>query len=95
MKCYKNSEPKITRELSLSSLNKSFNSLICVDNFNLGNLRICHIMDANTRYSIGAVVPYTSMESVIEVLDTHWISQFWTPTAIQLDKAFGNDIFCQ
>ena len=52
-------------------------------------------MDATTRYSVGAVVPDKSVESTIEVLDTHWISQFCTPTVIQFNVVFANDIFCQ
>ena len=50
-------------------------------------------MDSSTRYSAGSVVPDTSMESAISVLDSHWISPFWAPNAIQFDKAFSNHEF--
>ena len=63
--------------------------------FFLGISRLCHIMGATTIYSVGAVVPVTSMELAIELLDSHWIFQFWTPTVIQFDRTFANDIFCQ
>ncbi len=65
-RCY---EPKQARKVSLSSLNRSFNDVSCIDNFHLGNMRICHIMHAATRYSVGAVVSDTGMESAINVLD--------------------------
>ncbi len=79
--------------MSLSSLNRSFNDVACIDHFHLGNMRICHMMDAATRYSAGAVVPHTRMESAINVLDSHWISQFWASNSMQSDQAFDNEIF--
>ena len=50
-------------------------------------------MDATTRYSVGSGVPNTGMEPAIEVLNSHWISHFWTPTATQFDQAFANEMF--
>ena len=50
-------------------------------------------MDAYTRFSVGSVVPDTGTESAIAVLYSHWISQFWTPTAIQFGQAFYNEPF--
>ena len=74
--CARTHEPKQSRKLSLSSLNRSFNELVCTDHFHLGNLRMCHILCASTRYSAGSIVPDTEMESAIIALDSHWISQF-------------------
>ncbi len=89
-RCY---EPKQARKVFLSSLNRSFNDVARIDHLHLGNMRICHIMDAATRYSVGAVVPDTGMVSAIDVLDSHWISQFWAPNSMQFDQAFDNEIF--
>ena len=92
-KCARTYEPKQARKVSLSSLNRSFNDLVCIDHFHLGGLRICHIMCASTRYSVGSVVPDTGMDAAINALDSHWISPFWAPKAIQVDQAFANDPF--
>ncbi len=50
-------------------------------------------MDAPTRYSVGSVVPNTDIKYAVEVLDSHSISQFWTPNAIQFDQALSNEMF--
>ncbi len=91
--CSKTHEPKKARKVSLSSLNRSFNELVSIDHFHLGNLRLCHIMCASTRYSIASVVPNTGMEAAIHALEAHWISEFWAPKAIQFDQAFANELF--
>ena len=91
--CAKTYELKHARKVPLRSLNRSFNGLVCIDHFHLDNLHICHVKDAYTLFSVGAVVPDTGMESAIAVLDSRWISQFWTPTAIQFDQVFSNEPF--
>ena len=88
-------EPKQARKVSPSSLCRSFYGLVCIDHFHLSSLRICYIMCASTCYSVGAVVPNTGMESAIYGFDSHWISQFWAPAAIQSDFAFPNEPFLQ
>ncbi len=35
------------------------------------------------------------MEAATSILDSHWISQFWAPKAIQFDQAFANERFLQ
>ena len=42
-------EPKQTRKVSVSSLNRYFNDLVCIDHFHLGDQRICHIISASKR----------------------------------------------
>ena len=44
----KTHDPKQARKVSLSSINRSFNKVVCTDHLHLGNLRIFHIMDATT-----------------------------------------------
>ena len=46
-------------------------------------------MDATTRYSADAVVSDTEMEAAIGVIDSFWISPFWVPNYLQLDRAFS------
>ena len=84
--CAKTHEPKQARKVSISSINRSFNKVVCIDHFHLGNLRICHVMDATTRYSAGAVVHNNSMQVAIEVLDSHRIPPFWAPDSILFTK---------
>ena len=91
--CAKTHEPKQTRKVSLSSINQSFNKVVCIDHFHLGILCICHIMDATTRYSAGAVLNDTGMDAAIGFLDSHWISPFWVPESIKFDQAFANKVF--
>ena len=50
-------------------------------------------MDATTRYSAVTDVPDSSMETPIEVLDSHRISPFRAPDSIQFDQAFVNKEF--
>ena len=66
---------------------------MCIDHLQVGNLRICHVMDATTRYSAGTVVNGTGMEAAIGVVDSHWISPFWAPESIQIDQDFANKEF--
>ena len=93
VECAKTYMTKQARKISLNSLNRSFNELVCIDHFNLGDIGLCHIMDATTRYSVGADVPHNSMQSAISFLDAHWISPCRTPNAIQYDLAFNNHGF--
>ena len=91
--CLHTAEPKIPRKVSLSSMSRSFNDVICIDHLHLGNSRVCHVMDATTRYSVGSVVPDVSMEHSIHTIESNWISPFWAPEAIQFDQAFDNAKF--
>lgn len=92
-RCLHTSEPKQARKVSIRSLNRSFNMVVCIDHLHLGNMRVFHLMDAATRYSAGAVVQDTSMVLAIEVMEGHWISQFWEPEEVQFDQAFDNTPF--
>lgn len=50
-------------------------------------------MDCQTRYSAGALVPSTSMSDTIPVFESLWISEFWSPHAVQGNQAFNNQEF--
>ena len=64
--CAKTYEPKKARKVSISSINRSLNDVLCIDQFHLTYLSICHIMDATTRYSARIFVPDTGMQAAIE-----------------------------
>lgn len=93
MNCSHTSEPRKSRKGSLSALDRSFNDLVCVDHLHLNEMRVFHMMDASTRYSVGSVVQDTSMNSAILLFESLWISAFWEPKAAQFDQAFDNSIF--
>lgn len=66
---------------------------MCIDHLHLDDMRVCHLMDATTRYSLGSVVPDDGMEQSVLVLEANWISPFWEPASIQFDQAFNNQKF--
>lgn len=46
------------------------------------------MIDSMTRYSICAVVPDNFIKSDTHVMESHYISQFWSPDAAQYDQDF-------
>ena len=92
-KCVATSEPLTTRKVSLSSLNREFNSVVCIDHLHLDDNRVFHIMDASSRYSAGDVVDTTAMKQAIASFESLWISPFWTPKTVLYDQAFENGEF--
>lgn len=61
--------------LSLASLNRELNDAICMDHMFLKKITVLNIMDVATRFSEGAVVNSTSMESVTYHKENLWFSQ--------------------
>lgn len=59
--CRSTANPKSSRKVSISSLNRDFNEFVCVDHLFLDEICIFHAMDAKTRYSAGLVCENTSM----------------------------------
>jgi len=92
-KCRKTAPPKEERKVSLSTITRAFNSVVCVDHVFLGDTAVFHIMDSSSRYSAGMVVPNTSMSHAVSALETVWINPFWTPEAVVYDRAFKNSEF--
>lgn len=82
--------PKSARKVSLGSVSREFNDLVCVDHFFPDQLDVFHIMDNKTRYSTGDIVPSLQMSDAIPVFDAKWLSEFWPPGEIHGDKAFDN-----
>ena len=89
--CRHTALPKATRKVSLSSLSRSFNELVCIDHFYLANLCLFHIMDTVSRYSSCSLVPSTSLNDAILAFESGWLNQFWPPTAVLGDAAFNHD----
>ena len=55
-------EPKQVRKVSLNSLCRSFNELVCIDQFHFVNLRMCPVMCSSTQYSTRSIVLDTGMK---------------------------------
>ena len=91
--CKKTSEAQPERKVSLGTISRSFNEVLCVDHLFLNNICVFHAMDTATRYSVGCAVPNTGMIPAISSLDSHWITPFWSPQTVIFDKAFDNKCF--
>lgn len=53
--CRSTTEPQRSRNVSLSSMNRDFNEVLCVDHVLLDKIKVFHVMDAKTCYSAGTV----------------------------------------
>lgn len=92
-RCATTSEPAKTRKVSLSTLNRELNEMVCVDHLFLEGTRVFHIMDSYSRYSAGDVVDTTAMHHAVSIFESMWITPFWTPSTVLFDQAFDNDEF--
>ena len=86
-------EPKGRRPVSLSSMSRDFNQLVCVDHLFVDSHKVFYCMDSVTRYSAGCVVTDTTMQASISTFDLHWITPFWIPQTVLFDQAFNNTEF--
>ena len=86
--CKHTSEPTGMRKVSLSSMSREFNDLVCVDHLFIDRACIFHAMDSASRYSVGTLVPDTSMLQAVTAFEAHWVSQFWAPTKVLFDPGF-------
>jgi len=91
--CKTTALPKPARKVSLSSMSRSFNDVVCIDHLFLDDHKVFHAMCSSTRYSVGAEVPDTTIDKSIACLEAHWISQFWPPNEILYDPAFETQMF--
>ena len=74
--CSKSSTPPPNRRVSLSSLDRNFNDVVCLDHFYLDEMVIFHAMDTASRFSAGHVVSSTSLEEAVYAFEISWLSQF-------------------
>eukprot|EP00178_Gracilaria_changii_P015990 TRINITY_DN4502_c0_g1_i1.p1 TRINITY_DN4502_c0_g1~~TRINITY_DN4502_c0_g1_i1.p1 ORF type:complete len:217 (+),score=18.60 TRINITY_DN4502_c0_g1_i1:155-805(+) len=92
--CSTTSLPKSARKVSLSSISRSFNDVVCIDHLFLDDICVFHVMDTSSRYSAGCPVEGTSMENTVFAFEALWVSPFWNPKAVVFDQAFNNTLFC-
>lgn len=68
--------PNPAQKVTLSSLSREFDSVVCVDHMFLEYSCAFHTMDSKTRYSVGAIVESSNMMQDVEVFESIWISEF-------------------
>lgn len=91
--CGKTSQPRGSRKVSLSSMSREFNDVVCVDHLLLNEVCVFHGMDTVTRYPSCAVVPDTSLSAAVIEFDACWLGQFSPPATVYGDTAFDRDEF--
>lgn len=88
-----NSSPPPSLRLSLVSLNRNFNDVVCIDHMHLGHVTIFHVMYFVSRISAAQDIHSFSLNESILALDTCWISKIWAPWSVHAYKAFQRDHF--
>lgn len=91
--CRTTALPKSSTNVSISSMSKGVNEVVCIDHMYLENLCVFHYMDSKSRFSVGAVVDSTSMIDAVESFESTWMNQFWIPTVLVFDPAFKTELF--
>lgn len=85
--------PQPLRKVSLSSVNRPFNQVVCNDHMYLDHCCTVHATDTKTRFSIGAMCNDTSMDAAIYAFQTRWFALFWTHESIKGNVTFDYSIF--
>lgn len=91
--CRVTSLPTPSRKVSLSSLNRHFNYVVCVYHLLIEGVRVFHAMDASTRHSAVLVCNDLSLSSAVHAFETVWLSPFWPPSSVHGYAAFKHDEF--
>lgn len=86
--CRSTSVPQPSRKVSISSLSKNFNEILCVDHLYLEDILLVHFIDLVTRYSGSYAVTSTNLEEAVTPFEACWLSPFCYPDSIRADKAF-------
>lgn len=88
--CCRAALPNGNRSVSLSSMNRAFKDVVCIDRFLLSDICMLNVMDSVSLFSAFAIVPDTSLGYAILSIDFCWLSQFWPPAPVQFDDAFNH-----
>ena len=91
--CRATALPHPNRKVSISSMSKHFNEVVCVDHFYLGEIRLMHCMDLVSRFSTVQVVDSANLDDAVSAFEACWVNQFWYPESIHGDKAFATGDF--
>lgn len=91
--CNSTAHPQPKRMVSISTLSKKFNQILCVDHFYLDDVCSVHFMDLVSRFSTAQIVENTNQHDVVPPFESTWIPHFWYPESIRGDQAFGQGSF--
>lgn len=83
-------KPQPSHKMSLSSLKRIFNGVVCVDHFFLDGKPLLHLMDATPIFSTALIVPNASLVYAALAMETVWLGKFWPPNTILGDGAFNH-----
>lgn len=84
---------QLSRKVSISSLSRSFNEVICIYHVNLESICDLHGMHLATRYSAAQIACSTSIDQVVFGFESAVISQFWIPKDAEADSGFSRATF--
>lgn len=93
--CCATSPPQTSRKLSISSVSKGLNDVVCLDHIYFGILRLFLAMNHSTRLSVAYLIQDASMDQAVVSFKTCWTSPSWLPCSIPADKAFAAGSYCQ
>ncbi len=86
--CKSSALPQPNRKVSISTLSKQFNEIVCIDHFFLDEICLVHCMDLVSRFSAVQAVESTNLADAVVAFEACWVSQFWYPESLHGDKAF-------
>ena len=91
--CHSSAPPQPNRKVSISSLSRAFNEIVCVDHFYLDAIRLMHCMDLGSRLSTVHVVHTATISEAVIGFEACWVPHFGYPESIHGDKAFDASNF--
>lgn len=86
--CKASSTPPPNRRVSLMSLKRQLNEVVCIDHMHLDSVTLFHAMDSAMRLSYAHVVSSAGLSEAVVAFESCWLQQFWPPSAVHADDAF-------
>lgn len=82
-----------TCKVSLSSLSRSFNKVVCIDHFCLNQICVFPVMKSTMLYSSRQIVLGSALPDALMAIESFLLGQFWPPLAVLGDSAFSHTEF--
>lgn len=73
--CRATAPPQPSRKVSISSLSRNFNEIVCVDHFYFDGVQLLHCMDSATQFSAAYVVGYSAFDEAVFGFEACWVHQ--------------------
>lgn len=91
--CQCTAQPQLTRKVSLASVHRQFNEVVCINHFSLDGFYALHKMDAHTIYSAGHICQTIELKETVEGFEAAWLTPFLHPDAVHADQAIRKGCF--